>query len=48
MQGFFTIVLGLDELCLKLRVLHYAGNSWICNYYASRGSCIMLTLCSIM
>jgi len=33
MQGFFTIVLGLDELCLKLRVLRYAGNSWICNYY---------------
>jgi len=25
----------------------YVSNSWKCNYYASEGSCIMLTLCSI-
>jgi len=36
------------ELCLKLPVLCYASNSWkcTCNYYASRGSPIMLALCS--
>jgi len=27
--------IGLGELCLKLPVLCYAGNSWKCNNYAS-------------
>jgi len=33
-------------LCLKLPALCYAGNSWKCNYYASRLRRIVLTLCS--
>jgi len=36
------------QLCLKLPVLCYASNSWKCNYYASRGSSIMLKLCNGM
>ena len=43
-----TPKLCLGKLCIKLPALCYASNSWKCKYCASRGSCIVLTLCSIM
>ena len=45
-ETWHTHSVGLGKLCLKLPVLCYASNSWKCNYYASRGSPIMLTLCN--
>jgi len=41
-------VVGLGGLCSDLPVLRYASNSWICSYYASHTSHIMLILSSVM
>ena len=45
-EGITDAQVGLGELRLKFPALCNAGNSWKCNYYASRLRCIVLTLCS--
>ena len=43
-EGITDAQVGLGELRLKFPALCYAGNSWKCNYNASRLRCIVLNL----